>query len=123
MGQLGGDRCCWCLKVRVKEKVAGSRPKEEEGVVVPCYHGNIYPAHRTPSPSPTHVSRERTSEKCGWSENRRCLRVGQSEAGAWNVFTSLNDWYVPGGACVLGSGKEDVTWGLSVLSYSSHIRF
>lgn len=72
---------------------------------------------------PTCWQGKRTSEKCGWSENRRRLGVEQREAGAWNVFTSLNDWYVPGGACVLGSGKEDVTWGLSILSYSSHICF
>lgn len=55
MGQLGGERCRWCLKVRVKEEVAGSRPKDEEGDVVQCHHGNIYPAHQTLSPSPTHM--------------------------------------------------------------------
>lgn len=30
---------------------------------------------------------------------------------------------VPGGACVGGSGKEEVMWGLNILSYYSHICF
>lgn len=119
------ERCYWCLKARVREGVAGSRPEEEEeGKVAQCHHGNIYPARRTSSASPAHMLAGKQGPREVWLQRivdvwrLGCARL---ELGVCLLLRMMR--CVPGAACLVGSGKEDVLWGLSILSYYSPICF
>lgn len=60
------------------------------GKVALSHHGNTSPAHR----ALLHITQPCTQPELApdsVARRERCLVIGQLEAGAWNVFTLLND--------------------------------
>ena len=96
MEQLGGQtgRCCWHLRARVEGRMEGAGQRKRRrgrwlSVTMATLPRLIRPLLRHPA---THSPARKAGPRQVWLEQeRRCLVIGQLEAGAWNVFTLLND--------------------------------